>query len=243
MLQTEGTQSFGMTDDAHQALLRAIAEQLKMPLMYIARQAEFFYDEETVDRAALRGMQLNADMALRLVDGYMLSLDLATKPLDLELEPVSVSAMLYDVAHQLSPVLKQRNTDLQLVLAGKYGQVMAHKEGLMAALYNIGAVMAEIQSETGEVQCLKIAAHHVPQGIITGVYVDGDTPVPSIAHSRGWQGVMRQPFADVTAQNGAGIFVADAILNSMHTRLRFGRFRGSHGLAATLQPNRQLRFV
>ena len=87
------------------------------------------------------------------------------------------------------------------------------------------------------------AAHHTPRGIIAGVYVDNQLVAPSIARSRGWQGAMRQPFADVAAHGGPGVFVADAIFSSMNTRLRYGRFRTFHGLAATLQPNKQLRFV
>lgn len=232
-----------LTEDSHQALLRSIAEQLKLPLMYIARQAEFYRTEETLEPTVLRDMQVNADMALRLVDSYILGLDLATKQMNLQLEPVSVSSALYDVAHNLEPLVRQRNGELQLVLAGKYGQVMAHKQGLMAALYSVGSVLAEIDGLDDATHSIKIAAHHSPRGIITGVYIDNRLATPSVARGRGWQGTMRQPFADVTASGGAGVFVADAIFASMNTRLRYGRFRSFHGLAATLQPNKQLRLV
>lgn len=232
-----------LNEDAHQALLRSIAEQLKMPLMTIARQAEFYRDEETLQQQVLRDMQLNADVALRLVDSYILGLDLATKQFNLQLEPVSISSALYDVAQELTPLAKQHDVELQLVLAGKYGQVMAHRQGLMAAMYNIGSVLAEIDSPDDKKHSIKIVAHHSPSGIITGVYVDESIPTPSIARGRGMQGIMRQPFSDTTAQSGAGVFVADSIFASMNSRLRFGRFRGSHGLAATLQPNKQLQLV
>jgi hypothetical protein len=225
-----------------EALLCSVAEQLKMPLMYIARQAELYKFEETIDRTVFRDMQTNADLALRLVDSYLLGLDLATKRLDLQLEPVSISATLYDVAHELTPLLRQRNTELQLVLAGKYGEVMAHKRGLMAAMYNVGAVLSEIEP-TEEKHTVKIVAHHSSSGIIAGLYVCGESPAISLSRARLHHGNARQPFADVSSQSGAGIFVADAIFASMHTQLRFGRFRGAHGLAATLQPNRQLQFV
>jgi len=211
--------------------------------MHIARQAEFYKSEETVDFSVFRDMQTNADVALRLVDSYVLGLDLATKQMDLQLEPVSVSATLYDVAHELTPLLRQRDTELQLVLAGRYGEVMAHRRGLMAALYNVGAVLSEIEAPEADKQTIKIVAHHSPTGIIAGMYVNDQTPTLSLSKARAQHGNARQPFAEATAQTGAGIFVADAIFASMNTRLRFGRFRGTHGLAATLQPNRQLQLV
>ena len=211
--------------------------------MYIARQAEFYRTEETLEPTVLRDMQLNADMALRLVDSYILGLDLSTKQMNLQLEPVSISSALYDVAHDLEPLVKQRNCELSLVLAGKYGQVMAHKQGLMAAMYSIGSVLAEIDTPDDARHNIQIAAHHSPRGIIAGVYVDNTLTTPSVARSRGWQGTMRQPFADAAATGGAGVFVADAIFASMNTRLRYGRFRTFHGLAATLQHNKQLQFV
>lgn len=214
-----------------------------MPLMYIARQAEFHKAEETVDVSVFRDMQTNADMALRLVDSYVLGLDLATKQLDLQLEPVSISATLYDVAHELTPLLRQRGAELQLVLAGRYGEVMAHRRGLMAALYNVGAVLSEVEVPEAGRHTIKIAAHHSPEGIIAGMYMNDGAPSLSLSKGRAHHGHARQPFAEVTSQTGAGIFVADAIFASMNTRLRFGRFRGTHGLAATLQPNRQLQLV
>lgn len=230
-------------ESSQQALLRSIAEQLKMPLMYIARQAEFFKTEETITPNTLSDMQTNADMALRLVDSYILGLDLATKPLPLELEPVSISATLFDVAHDLTPLLKQRNTELQLVLAGKYGEVMAHRRGLVSALYSVGSVLSEIEPLDNEKQTIKIVAHRSVHGIVAGMYVDKRTPVPQFKRDKSITNRARQPFADSVAQNGAGVFVADAIFASMNTKLRFGRFRGNHGLAATLQPNKQLQLV
>lgn len=211
--------------------------------MYIARQAEFYRTEETLSPLVLRDMQLNADMALRLVDSYVLGLDLATKQMNLQLEPISISSTLYDVAHDLEPLVKQRNGELQLVLAGKYGQVMAHKQGLMAAMYNVGSVLSEIDIPDDTAPRIRIVAHHSPRGIIAGVYIDETIAAPSIARGRGWHGAMRQPFSDVAAHGAAGVFVADAIFASMNTRLRFGRFRNLHGLAATLQPNKQLQLV
>jgi hypothetical protein len=221
-------------------LLRSIAEQLKMPLMYVARQAELSQQASDVPHAAFKTMQTHADMALRLVDSYLLGLDLTGKQTKLELEPVPISAALYDVAHDLTPLARQRNTDVELVLAGKYGQVMAHPAGLRAALYGLGFVLSEVVHPEKVRNTLRIAAHRTRGGIVAGLYIDGAEDLPANFATNAH---MRQPFANLTASTGAGIFVADTILGAMQTKLRTGRFQNKQGLAATLQPSRQLQLI
>ncbi len=76
-----------------QQLLLSIAEQLKLPLLQIARQAE---------QAGLSGetnlytIQATADTALRLLDNYVLGVRLALEPERLDVEPVSISSVLYE---------------------------------------------------------------------------------------------------------------------------------------------------
>lgn len=234
----------GFTDTQH-VLLRSIAEQVKLPLMYISRQAEFSRGEETVPRESFEDMQANADMALRLIDSYILGLDLSSRQMDLELEPVPLSAVLYDIAHDLTPIARQHNTDIELVLSGRHGQVMAHSQGLSAALYSLGSVLAEVCSEDKSRGRLRIAAHRSTRGVVAGMYLDG---IPSMQTTMYQARKMReqfnrQPFSKLTSSTGAGIFVADVILASMNARLRAGRFHGKNGLAMTLQPSKQLQLV
>lgn len=235
----------GNTEETQQVLLRSIAEQLKLPMMYIARQAELYRHAETAPAEAFSDMQSNADMTLRLLDSYILGLELSEKQLQLDLEPVSLSAVLYDVAHDLTPIAQQRNTDVELVLAGKYGQVMAHSQGLVAALYSLGSVLSEVCAADTSRGRLRIAAHRSTRGIVAGMYIDGLPSMQTTIYSarRLRQGFTRQPLAKLTASTGAGVFIADTILSCMDVRLRAGRFHGKHGLAATLQPSRQLQLV
>jgi len=226
-------------------LLRSIAEQLKLPMMYIARQAELNHREETVSSHTFLDMQSNADMALRLLDSYILGLELSEQQMRLDLEPVSLSAVLYDVAHDLTPIANQRNTDVELILAGKYGQVMAHSQGLIAAFYSLGSVLSEVCSEGNSRGRLRIAAHRSTRGIVAGMYVDGLPSMQATIYGarKLRKNFTRQPFAKLTASTGAGVFIADTILSCMDVRLRAGKFHGKHGMAATLQPSRQLQLV
>jgi K+-sensing histidine kinase KdpD len=223
-------------------LLRSVAQQLTFPLTAIARQAELSLltgDPSAVDIASIRAQ---AQAALTLVDSYLLGLQLLENQSVLALEPVSVSSVLIDVAHELDGFAKQHNTRLRLHIAGRYQPVMAHHGGLRAALLAIGYALLE--SYSPERGSMTLAVHRTPRGIITGLY--GDYEQLSAEQWRKailLQGKAAQPFHTLTAGNGAGLFVADTIMRAMETTLRVGRYLKQQGLATTLQPSQQLQFV
>jgi len=223
-------------------LLRSVAEQLKTPLAVIARQVELGElagDIRQVDTTAIR---TQATTALTLVESYLLGLQLLHQQTELVLEPVSVSSMLVDVAHELEGFAKQYGTGLELRIAGKYEPVMANHRGLKSALLSLGYALLEGYPLQG--RKLTLAVHRTPQGIVTGLYGEYEH-----LSSQQWrralelQGSARQPFAALTGGSGAGIFVAQTILQAMTTKLRVGKHLNQHGLATTLQPSQQLQLV
>lgn len=228
-------------------LLRSIAEQLKMPLIYIARQAELNRVEGAVSADVLADMQAYADTALRLVDSYVLGLEATNNQrLQLELEPMPLSATLYDIAHDLTPLAKQRNTRIELSLAGKYGPVMANQRGFKAALYSLGTVLSEATEHADDSPAiLRIAAHRTPHGIVAGIYIDGLRPInTSMEYAQKLHDKKaRRSFTGLRAATGAGVFIADSIFSAMETKLRVSQYRGSTGLAVTLQPSIQLQLI
>jgi hypothetical protein len=88
-----------------QRLLRALAEQLKLPLLQIARQAELAVNHDNI---YLNSINSIAEMSLRLIDGFLLSAENYGQEV-LPLEPVSVSSLLYDTAQMLQPLAKQHD--------------------------------------------------------------------------------------------------------------------------------------
>jgi signal transduction histidine kinase len=223
-------------------LLRSIAEQLKTPLAVIARQAELGQltgDMQLVDAGSIH---TQATTALTLVESYLLGLQLMHEQAELILEPVSVSSMLVDVAHELDSFAKQYGVGLELRIAGKYQPVMAHSRGLKSALLSLGYALLE--GYTLKEHKLTLAVHRTPHGIVTGLYGDYEA-----LSSQQWrqalevQGQARQPFQALASGSGAGIFVAQTILQAMTTKLRVGKHLNQHGLATTLQPSQQLQFV
>jgi C4-dicarboxylate-specific signal transduction histidine kinase len=228
------------------SLLLSVAEQLKAPLTAIARQAELGQltgQVELTDAAAIR---TQATAALTLVDSYLLGLDLMHRQGRLQLEPVSLSSMITDAAHDLSHFADQYKVQLEVDVQGRYGPVMGNPQGLRAALLSLGFALVEAQAaqDIKGPKRIILAAHRTPHGIVTGVY--GQYEKLSAEHWRaalGLAGRARQPFSVLTQGSGAGLFVADVILRSMETQLRVGRYQHQSGLAATFQPSQQLTIV
>ncbi len=238
-----------LTDEDSERLLYILAEQMRVPLMQIARRIELCKLTDTTE-ASLSSIELTAESALKLIDNYLLSIKLSRKPNELELEPISVAAVLNDTAHQLSKLAKQHNCELELHVAGKYEPIMAHRAGLQAALSSLGFVFIEAQNtehQTIEPEYkpkVRLAAHRSRAGIVTGMFSNFEelnTPSYNQAHSL--YGIANQPLNKLTASNGAGVFVADQILSSMAAKLRVARHQKLTGLAATFLPSHQMVLV
>jgi len=225
-------------------LLRSIAEQLKQPLTNIARHVELerLRPEATADLSAL-GIQTT--VALTLVDSYLLGLQLAEEQGNLALEPVSVASTLTDTAHELQGLAKQYGVALEVHIKGRYEPVMAHHTGLKAALLSLGYALVEAEAaQAGASGRLVLAAHRNRYGIVAGLYGEQTT-----LRAEHWRtalalcGQARQPLTGMSTGSGAGLFVADTILQAMATRLRVGRHARRVGLSATLLPSQQLQLV
>ena len=219
-------------------LLRALAEELKLPLLQIARQSELAIIDDSV---SLKTISYTADMAIQLIDSYLLGLQVLGQP-SLDLEPIAVSSLLQDVAHRLSPLAKQYSTQLEVSLRGKYGPVMANRAQLEAAYMALGHSI--ITSQTDQNSQVLLAAHKSSGGIVAGVFgssagVSGD----AFRRARALYGQARQIAPSISAQNGAGIFIASSILDAMNAPLRPASHRKLTGLAATFLPSKQLQLV
>ncbi len=232
----------GILDEHAIALLLSVADQLKLPLTNIVRHAELAaMDARHGDWPATH---TQAQVALTLVDSYLLGLQLLRKQETLELEPVSISSLLVDSAHELESYAKQHGTMLELHVAGRYGPVMAHRAGLRAALLSLGYALIDSSMGEGKRRALTIATHRTPHGIVAGVYGEFEQ-----LSARAWRtalalsGRAQQPFSEISATGGAGMFVADTIFQAMDTRLRVGRHLNQTGLAVTLQLSQQLSLV
>lgn len=212
-----------------------------MPFIQIARTAELASLTDNI--GALKQIEYTADMALRLVDSYLLSVQLQALP-NLELEPVSVSAVLQDTAHRLNTLAKQYDCDLDVHISGKYEPVMAHRPSLEAAYSVLGYAFIEAIPPSDNRHRVLLAAHKSHKGVVAGIF--GDQPglnADMYRRAKALYGNARQSLPSATPASGASIFVADSLLHNMATQLKLARHHNLPGLAATFLPSHQLQLV
>ncbi|HSX44577.1 MAG TPA: hypothetical protein VLF39_00480 [Candidatus Saccharimonadales bacterium] len=215
-----------------QRLLLVLAEQLKMPLLQIARSAELEQFGEVAT---------TADVALKLIDSYILSI--MPHQTELALEPVSAAAVLQDVAHELSKFANQYDCKLKLDISGKYQPVMANRQNLMSAYTMLGYSFIEAQSVDDQTPTIVLAAHKSGQGLVAGVFSEqADLSGDMYRRAKALYGTTRQPLTSLSSVAGAGVFIADSLMQAMATPLHPSHHHKLSGLAATLLPSQQLQF-
>jgi hypothetical protein len=232
-------------EQLHERLFLSLADQMKLPLLQIAHQAELASLGQPSPEL-LTKIHTNASIAMQLIDAYCLSVRLAAQQsYAFTQESVAVSSVLYDAAHDLTPVAKQYNVELELSLGGKYSPVITHQEGLQKALVSLGYALIEALPATGATQLkLQLAAHRCRYGIVTGLYADIDQlTAESLRIGRQLHGQARQPLPELSHTGGTGVFVADAILQAIGARLRVSHHHNRVGLGAVWQPAQQLQLV
>ncbi len=225
-----------------QQLLLNVAEELKLPLLQIARQAEH---GQLTGEPDLSMIQATADTALRLLDSYVVGVRLNLAGEQLELEPVSVASVLYDTGHELDSFAKSYGVALELNIAGKFGPVMANRQGLQSALVSLGAALIEALPALESPQIkLQLATHRCRYGIVAGLYTDVEQiTAEALRQGKRLQPHSRQPLVGWSHTSGAGVFVADTILRAMQLKLKVSRHHRLYGLGAVLQPNHQVQLV
>lgn len=224
---------------AHQGdqLFMALAEQLKVPLLQIARLSE------VSSEAALPRISVISEHALRLVDAYsQVNIQNQAKLL---LEPLTTSAVLYDVAIQLEPFAKQWDFKVEIDQQGKGIPIMAHRESLNTMLTLLGASLIEAGGETEDMpRNLVLGTHRSSKGIVVGAFSSQiELSQRAVQLTRELHGRATQSAPSLGLSGGAGLAIADQLSEQMHAPLRAYRHRSLAGIGSLLQPSRQLRFV
>jgi signal transduction histidine kinase len=160
-------------------LLLSLSEQLKTPLVQIAHTADYAEIMKEHSEAPLRTIAALAKSSLLLIDSFMLSSQLATGQLALAFEPVSVSAVMDDVAHYLYPLAKAYDTTLELQIVGKYGPVVANRKILEAALASLGHAFVVAQTERGSKDALRFSLHKNGKDVRVGIFSESTNSLTS----------------------------------------------------------------
>lgn len=225
-----------------------LAEQVKMPFVQIAYAAELLtgaQNDIAESERLRRTIALSSQNALRLIDGYLLSVSLQQAS-QLDLEPVSISSILYDSAQDLQAYANALGCELRLNLGGKYQPVMTHRAALRSALVALGYsfIEAATNHEADQKPVVSLGLRRNAAGISAGVYSNNTSLTPALLQSaRKLHGQVHQPLMNFDSTNASGVFIADALLGYLQTPLKVAKQGGLHGLAATLMPSGQLSLV
>lgn len=227
--------------DPNVRLLKALIQELKLPLLQIARQSELARLQ--TDPAALKQIEATADAAMKLIDSYALSAQALLGQQTMALEPVSVSAALYDTAQYLRKMGTLYECTIDVRVKGKVGLVMANPIGLQAALTSLAYSLISTPGRTRNKRIV-LTAEKTAEGIATGVASSGlHLPKDTLSRARKLYGQARQPLAQASHSQGAGIYVADILMQAMTAELRVAGGRGRSGFVATMLPSQQLAFL
>jgi light-regulated signal transduction histidine kinase (bacteriophytochrome) len=220
-------------------LWRALADELKLPLVQIARTAELAQPE--MAGRELRTIETAADNALRLIDGYLLVSALGQQ--QLALSPVSVSAMLYDVAQDLHQLGKLYDTDIEITVKGSPRQAMAHAMALRAALTSLAYTLVT-GGLKGKKQAITLTVRQTSQGIMAGVFSNQTQLVTEdLQLARNLYGKAHQPASGITQNSGVGLYIADNLCAAMESPLKVVKVGRKTGLVTTLLPSQQLALL
>jgi hypothetical protein len=226
-------------------LLLNIAEELKMPLLRIARANESSLFDDQMNLQSSEIIRTSTDNALKLIDNYILGIRLALEDASFIKESVSVSSVLYDAALDLTSLAKINGVELELNIAGKFAPVAVNREALHAALVSLGAALIEAIPAHENIQMkLQLATHRSRYGIVAGVYAQTkQLSEQTLKMGRRLQKTSRQPLLNLSHSNGAGVFVADSILNSMGLKLTSSRHHNLYGIGTILEPVNQMQLI
>ncbi len=230
--------------NSQERLFLSLSEQLSRPLLQVAQLAELAADDPETAAERWRLVQIIAQSSLHLVESYALSLRVSGKITPLEMEPVTVSSLLYDTAGALEPFAKQYGVSLELDPALRMQPIMADRMVLQSAMVSLGQVFVLAQSQSDEPSPVHLNAHRGRYGVVAGLY--GGSALlgkDNLRRAYALQGRARQPLQRLVSGPAAGVFVADSLLHTLAARLHVARYRSLTGLATTLQPSQQLQLI
>lgn len=209
-------------------LLRALAEELKLPLVQIARSAEL---------GELQTIEATTANALRLIDGYLL-----TTQGQLAVEPVSVTATMYDVAQDLRELSKLYDSTVSIRVQRAPGQAMADRQALRAALLSLGHLFVTGGFRSKD-HTVTLWASQTEEGIVTGVLSRQQVSAEDLQQARALYGRAGQPAGGFTQSTGLGLYVADQLFEAMDSTLKVVTRGGQSGLVAVLPKSQQLALL
>ena len=114
--------------------LVALAHELKAPLGLIRHLAlsRSYYNEEESNKA-MRRIELAAERSLRLVE----ALSMTNRTLELDSEPINLSCLCEEIAHELMPLCHENNQTIELILPRQSLLAVGNRQLLSSVIFGL----------------------------------------------------------------------------------------------------------
>lgn len=224
-------------------MLGSLARELKHPLTYIARHAELSAMENG-QQPAFAAVSQSAASALMLIDSYLLSARSEYGQLQLPMEPVGLGGVLYDVAQALQQTAQERNCTIE-VIASHAGPVMAHEEGLRAALTCLASQLMLCDPEEPVLRIIRLSAYrqHARDPVAAVFDPAISFSQKDLAAARRLQGVSHMAFGGSSSGSGIHLAIAESLAQSIGARLSVVRRQNTSGFGLRLIKSEQLQLI
>jgi len=231
--------------NSDQYLLKSVAEEIRSPLVQISRLSELARDGKSNVFEQLEMIESSADIALQLLESYILGIELDDKQREIELSPITIGAVFSDVAHDVSRLAKNNNFDIEMSIKTQK-PIMGNYEAIKLAYINIAhEIILNCSLEDNQKRKnITFAVISKSDQSMAGIYANNMD-----INKATWEKSMqifrktRQKIPDFSSGNGSGFFVASSILESMSLTLGPSKFKGNKGLSAAFPLSHQLSLV
>lgn len=234
--QPEDKNSFASADQ----LLSSLVNELKSPLILIARQAES--EKSGANKTEFESIQKAAEKTLQLIDSYLLMAQSEYGQRALTLEPVGVGSVIYEVANDLAPYAKARKVDFTVDV--KDAHVMANRQGLKAVLMCLSELfMEQNNDEKTKHRKVRIEARRERENIAVSVLCSQlEITNKDLELARKMQGNSHLATGKMP-DSGIRLAIADVLTNSLGSHLQVRQINGLKGLNFELAGSKQLQLV
>lgn len=238
--------STSISDDYMQSLVAA-AHELKTPLAIIAHLAAALEDESLLTpqqrRESLQRIQLSAERTMRLIQGLATSYRLNEQQLSLalNLQPINITQVCEEVAHEITPFAQAHRQSLQLRLGARAQLVVGNHELLHSVLFNL---LDNALRHTPQETSVRMHLRRRSELVRVCVHDSGPGIQPSdMAQLRQRLGTHMQPIVTRSSGSGLGLYIAQQFAGAMGGRIGVGKVKSGADFHVDLLHSRQLSFI
>lgn len=235
------------TSDDYMQSLVAAAHELKTPLAIISHLASALEDGTLVTpeqrRQGLQRIQLSAERTMRLIQGLTTSyrLDEQQLSLALNLQPVNLTQICEEVAHEITPFADVQGQKIQLNLGQRSQLVVGDQELLHSVLFNLlDNAIRHTPPETD----VRMHIRRRTELVRVCVHDSGPGIQPSdMTKLKQRLGKQSQPIVTRSSGSGLGLYIAQQLAAAMGGKLGVGTVKSGADFHVDLLHSAQLSFV